>query len=83
MRSNPEDNRSTLRQRITQSLDDAIAQAEVDGYISAEESERSVDALLRRFAKLAREGKIKPWHEGSALKIPRRVALSSSLLLHG
>lgn len=60
MPSNSEDNRSTIRQRITKSLDDAIAEAEAVGYVSAEESERRADALLRRFAKLAREGKIKP-----------------------
>lgn len=60
MPSKPCDSRSTLRQRITKSLEDAIAEAEEVGYISAEESERRADALLRRFSKLAREGKIKP-----------------------
>jgi hypothetical protein len=42
------------------SFEAAIAEAERDGYVSAEEGNRRVKLLLEKYAKLAAEGKIKP-----------------------
>ena len=38
----------------------AIAEAERDGYVSADEGNRRVKALLEKFERLAAEGKVKP-----------------------
>jgi hypothetical protein len=42
------------------SFEAAIAEAERDGYVSAEEGNRRVKKLLEGYAKLAAEGKVKP-----------------------
>jgi hypothetical protein len=42
------------------SFEAAIAEAERDGYISAEESRRRVKKLLDKYDRLAAAGKIKP-----------------------
>jgi hypothetical protein len=42
------------------SFEAAIAEAERDGYVSAEESRRRSKELLEKFDRMAAEGKIKP-----------------------
>jgi hypothetical protein len=56
----PRASKDESSERITASLDAAVAEAERVGYVSAEEGKRRADALLKQLAERAAAGDIKP-----------------------